>query len=51
MDQSAEQCRFVEAEVARLKIAGLREEINEDRKTELKSQHHDEHSQIAKSFS
>lgn len=51
MDQSAEQCRFVEAEVARLKIAGLREEINQDRKTDLKSQHNEEHQEIAKTFS
>ena len=50
MDQSAEQCRFVEAEQARLKIEELKKEINEGRKSELSQKHQEEQTLINKSY-
>ena len=51
MEQSAEQCRFLEAETARQKIEELKKDVNSNDKTDLKERHFQEMDDIEKANS
>ena len=48
MEQSAEQCRFLEAETAKQKIEELKGTLNVNRQEELKEKHSEEKNDIEK---